>query len=305
MLEPLMPSRPRRIRAWGAATLLALSAGSAAAEVPAPHTASSAAAPASEEAGRPIVIGRSFELPSKILGDTRRINVYLPDGYGTSGRSFPVLYLLDGGEKEDFLHIAGLAQITAAYGEGQEMIVVGIAGVDRRHDLTSPSDVAEDRAKVPTAGGAATYRRFLIQELQPWVAARYRTNGRSALMGESLAGLFVLETLLSSPGAFSDYIAVSPSIWWNGGKLAAGAAQTLRGLRFSGQRLWLTFDVPPPPPEQAEKDRARQHALEKAFQTTKPPGLRWTVTYSVQGHSSVYHPAALEAFRALYALPPR
>src|SRR5690349_9705422 len=115
MLEPLISSRLLRVCGWVVATL-ALSAGSAAAEVPAPPTASSATAPASEEAGRPIVIGRSFELPSKVLGDTRRINVYLPDGYGTSGRSFPVLYLLDGGEKEDFLHIAGLAQITAAYG---------------------------------------------------------------------------------------------------------------------------------------------------------------------------------------------
>ncbi|HVY07940.1 MAG TPA: hypothetical protein VHB46_18335, partial [Burkholderiales bacterium] len=46
--------------------------------------------------GRPIVIGKSYTIQSKVLGDTRRLNVYLPPDYKDASRKFPVLVLLDG-----------------------------------------------------------------------------------------------------------------------------------------------------------------------------------------------------------------
>lgn len=260
-----------------------------------------AAEPARDE-GRPIVIGRSYTLASKVLGDVRRLNVYLPEHYGDKGRSFPVVYLLDGGEAEDFHHISGLAQITAAYGQGQELIVVGIEGVDRRHDLTSPSQVPADLKVAPTSGGSAAYRRFLLEEVKPWVAARYRANGRSALMGESLAGLFTAETLLRAPDSFDDYIICSPSLWWSDGALAAEAAHDLHGPGFEGRRAFIAFDDPPPPEAAAAKDRARQAELEAAF-AGAPKGLQWTVLRPHESHGAIYHPAALAAFRWLYPPP--
>lgn len=276
---------------WLAALMLAASV---------PGSVKAAAPPV----GRPIVIGASFDLVSQRLGGTRRINVYLPDDYAADAkRSFPVLFLLDGGEHEDFLHIAGLAQITAAYGEGQEMVVVGIAGVDRRHDLTSPSTVPADLKVAPTSGGAAAYRTFLVDELKPWVAEHYRTSGRSALIGESLAGLFVLESALKAPGGFSDFIAVSPSLWWNHGALAAGAAHDLVAHRHRDQRLFVAFETPPPPPEQAAKDRARQDQLAATLRSARPAGLSVTIVRMSEGHGDIYHPAALRALRTLFAIP--
>ncbi len=233
----------------------------------APPTAPNAA-PADD--GRPIVIGRAYDLPAKILGDTRRINIYLPDHFGEAGLTFPVIFLLDGGEKEDFLHIAGLAQITAAYGAGRELIVVGIEGRDRRHDLTAPSDQPADRTLLPTAGGADAYRRFLTEELKPWAVARFPV-ARIALMGESLAGLFTAETLLKAPASFDDYIVVSPSLWWNGGALARAAAGDLARGGFAHRRAWIAFDDPAPPPEAAAKERAQQQALADAFARATPP----------------------------------
>ncbi|HVZ91559.1 MAG TPA: hypothetical protein VG843_07910, partial [Rhizomicrobium sp.] len=56
--------------------------------------AARAAAPVDE--GRPIVIGKSYTIQSKVLGDTRRLNVYLPPDYKDASRKFPVLVLLDG-----------------------------------------------------------------------------------------------------------------------------------------------------------------------------------------------------------------
>lgn len=258
--------------------------------------------PAPKEDGRPIVIGRSYTLASKVLGDVRRVNVWLPDHYGEAGKSFPVVVLLDGGEKEDFHHITALAQITAAWGEGRELIVVGVEGVDRRHDLTSPSEVEADRKLLPTSGGADAYRRFLVEELKPWIAARYRTDGHTALMGESLAGLFTLETLLKSPRSFDDYIVVSPSLWWNGGALSREAASDLREGDFAGKRAFIAFDEPSPPAEEASKERAEQAALETAFAKAKPQGLALKIIRPGESHSSIYHPAALAAFRSLYAV---
>lgn len=60
-------------------------------------------------AASPLVIGETFTIESKILNETRRINVYLPAGFADNKDArFPVLYMPDGGIAEDFLHVAGL-----------------------------------------------------------------------------------------------------------------------------------------------------------------------------------------------------
>jgi predicted alpha/beta superfamily hydrolase len=266
-------------------------------------SAARAAAPAAN-VGRPIVIGRSYAMHSAILGDQRRINVYLPDHYGDAGRQFSVLYLLDGGAREDFHHITGLAQINAAYGQGRELIVIGVEGVDRKHDLTSPSKDPADRKLLPTSGGSPAYRRFLVEELKPWVAARYKTDGHTAIMGESLAGLFVAETLLEAPSSFNDYISVSPSLWWNDGGLSTAAGAELRKARFAGVRAWIAFDDPAPAGKGAAEARRQQDALETAFTEAKPEGLSWTFARPGESHASIYHPAAMKALRALFGPPP-
>lgn len=245
--------------------------------------------------GRPIVIGRSYLLPSAVLKDDRRVNVYLPQDYADPGRRFPVLYLLDGGEKEDFHHITGLAQVSSAYGATQELIVVGIEGKDRKHDLTSPSADPGDVKLLPTSGGAAAYRRFLVDELKPWVSAHYRASGHTALMGESLAGLFTLETFLTAPRSFDDYIAVSPSLWWNRGALSREAKADLKAGHFRGRRLWLAA---------GDEGGTMQEGVDRvtsALAAVEATGLLWTYDpRPTERHDSIYHPAATAAIRALY-----
>ena len=66
-----------------------------------------------------------------------------------------------------------------------------------------------------SGGGSETFRRFIAEEVMPFVQANYRTGGRRILMGESLAAFFVVDTLLRQPRLFDDYISISPSMWWN------------------------------------------------------------------------------------------
>lgn len=249
-------------------------------------------------AATPIVIGEAYPLPSKVLGDVRTVTVHLPAHYGEPGRRFPVLVLLDGGAKEDFHPITGLAEIAAAYGAAQELIVVGVEGKDRRHDLTAPSTIASDLKAAPTSGGSAAYRRFLVQELKPWIAAHYAVSGRYGLIGESLAGLFTLETFLQEPGDFDDYIAVSPSLWWADQALSKEAAGDLAHSGFAGRTLRLSIG------DEGPEMQAGMDRVTAALKTAAPKGVRWSYDPRPQErHDSIYVPAANAAIRWTYAAP--
>lgn len=61
----------------------------------------------------------------------------------------------------------------------------------------------------------------------PDVKARYRTTGETAVIGESLAGLWVVETFLLEPDLFDTYLAFDPSLWWNNDALVKGASEPM------------------------------------------------------------------------------
>ena len=95
-------------------------------------------------------------------------------------------------------------------------------------DMTGPTENPEDKKIAPRTGGSEAFRKFIRTELMPAVAARYRVTGETAIVGESLAGLFVVETLFLEPDLFDTYIALDPSLWWNNEALVAGAEARLR-----------------------------------------------------------------------------
>src|SRR6476469_3378792 len=101
------------------------------------QTGAAHAQTATPAAAAPLVIGQTFTLESKALGETRRINVYLPPAYTDSATvRLPVLYMPDGGLGEDFLHVAGLVQVLTGNGGMRPFILVGIENTQRRRDLT-------------------------------------------------------------------------------------------------------------------------------------------------------------------------
>lgn len=160
--------------------------------------------------------GQIHTLSSQVMQETRVLNIYLPDGYHPdSAVVYPVIYLLDGSAHEDYPHIAGLVQFLSMYELMPKAIVVGIANVDRKRDLTFPTSVEKDKLDFPTTGGSATFRRFLATELRPYIDSAFSTSGRNLLIGQSLGGLFAAETLLRQPELFTDYMIISPSFWWD------------------------------------------------------------------------------------------
>ena len=60
----------------------------------------------SQQPNDPIPNHETFTIDSKYVNEKRVITVWFPDEYKNSTDSLPVLYMLDGGIKEDFPHIA-------------------------------------------------------------------------------------------------------------------------------------------------------------------------------------------------------
>jgi predicted alpha/beta superfamily hydrolase len=188
--------------------------------------------------GEAIEIGRSFKLTSAALGEGRVINVHLPPGYESGDKRYPVLFLLDGGVDQDFPHIVGTAQLGALWGRSKAAIVVGVATKDRRRELVGSTRDPDLLKRYPTAGQSAAFRRFIRSEVMPLVKARYRTDGTTAVLGESLAGLFIVETFLREPDLFDHYGAISPSLWWDKERLSLEAAG-LVSPRHADKRIYV------------------------------------------------------------------
>ena len=249
------------------------------------------------EGERDIVIGRSFLLESEVFGSSRTVNVYLPAGYEDSGDDYPVLYLVDGGVDQDFHPMSGMAALAGLTGQFRELILVGVRTEARRYELTAPSEEPQDLELIPDNGGAADFRRHLLEEVKPWVEARYRASGEDGIIGESLAGLFITETFLRAPGSFTHFVAVSPSLWWRDGALSREAEKLLQGgPDSSGRSFFLTI---------ADEGGTMLEAVERvaaALEGHAPEGLRWWYEpMPEESHSTIYNPATLRALRRIFA----
>jgi uncharacterized protein len=188
----------------------------------------------------PVPTHDEFTIASKQVGETRNINVWTPEDYKTSLDSLPVMYMADGGiVDEDFPHIANTLAALIKSKSIPPMILVGIANTQRRRDLTGPTVVAEDKKVAPIIGGSEKFRAFIKEELFPEINKRYRTTSESSIIGESLSGLFVVETFFLRPDMFDNYIAFDPSLWWNNNYLVRTAKEHLANFPTNKKRIWF------------------------------------------------------------------
>ena len=117
-------------------------------------------------------IGETIEFHSKILNESRVLNIYLPNSYSkNSEKDYPVVYLLDGAIEEDFIHISGLVQFASFSWVKMmpESIVVGIPNTNRNRDFTFPSNNSKDTKDLDASGESERFIRFIEKELQPIV----------------------------------------------------------------------------------------------------------------------------------------
>jgi predicted alpha/beta superfamily hydrolase len=95
------------------------------------------------------------------------------------------------------------------------------------HASVKPPENSPNRVPWLLSGGADTFLSFLVDELRPALARRYSIDpNRQTLAGDSLGGFFTLYALFKKPDAFRNYVAISPSLWWDDQRLMTDAAKS-------------------------------------------------------------------------------
>lgn len=243
----------------------------------------------------PVPPHESFTIASVEMSEPRLINVYLPPDYNADQAVvYPVIYMPDGGLAEDFPHIANTIDAGIRAGEMRPVVLVGIENTQRRRDMTGPTEVEEDRKIAPVVGGSAAFRAFIANELIPQVQARYRVTDEAGIIGESAAGLFIVETFFLTPDLFDVYLAISPSLWWNDHELVRKAAERLAADPGLEADLYLT--------SANETDIAPHVAqLAEILDQSAPAGLDWQyVPRPDLRHNNIYRAVAPGLLRQMY-----
>jgi hypothetical protein len=105
--------------------------------------------------------------------------------------------------------------------------------------------------------------------------------------------LFVVETYLLEPSLFDSYIAVDPSFWWNNGRLVSEAKKHVRTPPAGKKALYYTTS--------RDGDLRLAAQLANTLRTSAAPNVTWHYDpMPEETHATIYHPAALRAFRAVF-----
>jgi len=233
-------------------------------------------------------------IDSVALGEARRVEVTLPASYDWAAeRRYPVLYLLDG--QTHGAHAVASSAFLAAQGELPELIVVSVASTVRVRDFT--------QTDWPQAwiggGGAAHFTRFLLTELVPRIERDYRclrSPSFRILAGHSASAQYVLHQLATRPADFDAYLAMAPSLDWDGElpirELESALPRAERPARFA----YFAYG------DDSEQALAEDLRLARALAAAAPGTLRAQVrAFPEERHSALPLLALIDGLRSLYA----
>ena len=144
------------------------------------------------------IVGIKHTINSSILKQDRAIQVYIPDTYEESNRSYPVLYVLDG--QEYFMLGIAYQEMLRFRDKSPEFIIVGI-NTDRQ------------KRRVLFYNESDKFTGFLATELIPYIDQNYRTKKEKERIyfGWEMGAGLGFEILADSNDLFSGFILASPS----------------------------------------------------------------------------------------------
>lgn len=193
-----------------------------------------------------ILIGHVDSVASAVLKEQRKFWVYVPASASNPTylrQRYPVVYLLDGDAY--FASVTGMIRqlsedfLTNVF---PEMIVVGIPNTNRLRDFTPTQAIRSaviPASALKVSGGGENFTAFLEQELIPYVEAHYPALSYRTLIGHSLGGLLVMNTVVHHPRLFNSYVAFDPTMFWDEQKLLQQARVEFAQPRFAGRSLFV------------------------------------------------------------------
>ena len=148
---------------------------------------------------QPSKVFDNLSIPSKILKSDRKYAIYLPPGYETSQRSYPILYLLHGAGDDH----TGWVQ----FGEVQRITDKAIAdGSATAMIIVMPDAQTGQMGYFNNIAGNWNYEDFFFQEFVPAIEKSYRIKGEKryrAVAGLSMGGSGSFMYALHHPELFS------------------------------------------------------------------------------------------------------
>lgn len=158
----------------------------------------------------------TFTMDVPQLKTTRKIWLYLPKGYETSTKTYPVIYMHDAQNLFDAkTSFAGEWNVDEKLDSLKaQVIVVGIEnGGEKRIDELTPY-------KNEKYGGGETdkYLEFITNTLKPEIDKKYRTKPNAkntTIIGSSLGGLTSYYAVIKYPEVFGKAGVFSPAFWIN------------------------------------------------------------------------------------------
>jgi len=184
-------------------------------------------------------------LRSRLLQRDYRLFVSLPADYDKQpALRYPVLFLTD--TNYAFPLLRSIAHMARNQGRDlQDFILVGLSYADgdspqvsRNRDYTPSARRDKSGDSTAVYGQAEAYRRFIAEEVFPYVGKTLRADmGRKIFAGHSYGGLLGAHMLLTEHGMFQRYILSSPSLWYDDGLMLK------RAQAFVGQQRELKARV--------------------------------------------------------------
>lgn len=162
---------------------------------------------------------------SKYFSFDREVLIYTPENYEEATQSeYDVIYVFDAQSRSIFDLVHALLHYSVQEQNDQNFIVVGVVSpflpeieYHRNNDfLPIPENIT---MTTPYYGKSNEFKKFIKEELIPYVNANYNTSGRTLGIGHSLGASFILDALVTDE-LFEDYIAISPNFAWDNERFA-------------------------------------------------------------------------------------
>lgn len=232
-------------------------------------------------------VHHELKLHSRVLNEDRTVLVRVPESYSGSNQKYPVLFMLDGHEPIPSM-MAGILDYQVWSNAGPEMILVSIPNTNRTRDMTPTKT---ERA---SSGGGEAFLDFIEKEVIPMVEKNYRTQPYKIFAGHSLAGLAVVNSLVSRPDLFDAYIAASPVLHWDDKYVIRRAEEVLKENRDWNKTVFIALGDEPAYTEGF-------NAFRDLIGSGKPKGLEIEMTeWLKEDHDTIVLPTYYYGLRKIY-----
>ena len=195
---------------------------------------------------------------SSTTGRTRQMHVWTPEGYISSGKELPVLYLVHGMGDTD-----------------ADWSGIGCAG-DILDNLLAEGKITPMVVVMPDGGiGINQFPDELMKDIKPYIEKNYKVKKgpeNTALAGLSMGGMETKATITAYPTTFC-YVGI-----FSGGTVSVEESQNMKGFREKNKLLFINYgseEIRNRPAARQDTEALKASGMNAHFFVTPNAGHEW------------------------------